>query len=83
MQTVIRSVHVKPLLFFTIVDDDIEASRHRNEELVAGLERMSSTVGTSRNIVEVKHSLDVEGNVPAAFYEGKVTPRVSNFLQLD
>jgi len=50
MQSMVGTIQVDALLFFAIVEDDIETSGHGDEKLMALFERVAATIappGTS------------------------------------
>lgn len=72
---------MEPLFVAAVVQHDIEASRHRHDQLLKFLVRMATAFGTSRNVVEIVNPLDLKRYVSAAFYEGKVAAWVGNLWQ--
>jgi hypothetical protein len=83
MQATGCPVEVNPSLLSTVVENDIKATRHGNDELMKRLMGMPAPISASWNIVEVKDALDVEGNLSASLDEGQVTARVGNLGEID
>ena len=50
---------------------------------MAFLERVAGAIGTARNVVEIKHAFDEEGNMPFAFDKGQIASRVGDFGQVN
>lgn len=71
------------LLVLPVVDDDVEAARHGDDELLQPLVRMTAALRATRHVVKVVHALDVEWNMAAALDEGQVATRVVDFGEVD
>ena len=54
-----------------VVQHNIKATRHRDDQLVKRLVRMTAPVSTTRNVVKVVHPLDRKWYVAIAFDERK------------
>ena len=74
---------MEALLVFAVVSNDIEAAGHRNEKLVTLFEGVASAISATRNVVQVKDSFDLEGDVAIGFEEGKIAARIVDFRQFD
>ena len=59
-----------------VIEHDVEAARHRDDELVQRPVRMPTAVGTAGHVVQVIHTLDGERHMPIAFDEGQVAAGV-------
>ena len=60
----------------SVVQGDIKATRHRNNDLMQILVSMRPAIGTAWNIVGVINPLDIEWDVIAPLDEGKIASRV-------
>ena len=56
--------------FLTIVDMDVKASRHGDQELGQFLMGVTAPFGSAGDVVEVIDSLDLERDMPPALDEG-------------
>ena len=55
---------MEPLLAVPVVEHDVEAARHRHDELLEAAVGVAAALGPAGHVVEVVHALDVEGDVP-------------------
>ena len=67
---------MKAFLVFPVIDDDIEAAGHGNEKLMTLLQSVTGAIRPARNVVEVKDTFDVEGDVPASLEESEIPPGI-------
>ena len=56
----------------SIVQHDVEAAGHGNDELGQRQMGMPAPFRAARHVVQVVHATDVERNLAAAFHEGQV-----------
>ena len=56
---------MKTFLSRAVTQDDIEASRHSNDQLVHFFVGMAAALSTARDIVKVIDALNVEWDMPA------------------
>jgi len=67
----------------TVIKDNIEASRHRNNKLLTSLKRMACPCSASWNVIKIENPLDLERQMPTAFYGRKIAFRIRYFRQVD
>ena len=70
-------------LLLAIVKHDIEAARHRHDQLLQALVRMPAALGAAGNVIQVVDALDLERNMLAALDEGEVATRVGDLGEVD
>src|SRR6185503_79514 len=66
MQAVVRAIEMETLLVFAVVNDDVKAAGHRDEKLMAFLQRMAGAVSSAGNVIQIKDTLDLKRDVPVA-----------------
>ena len=64
---------MEPFLPMTVIQNDVEAARHRNDELMKLLVSVSTSLSTTRYIIEIINPFDIEGYVPFTFNEGEIS----------
>ena len=74
---------MKALFLFAVVQNHIETSRKRNDELVQILVGVAAALGPAGNIIEVINAFDVKGYVPPAFDEGEVAAWIADFRKVN
>ena len=74
---------MKTLPFGAVVQYDVEAAGHRDNELMERLVRVTAALGAARDVVEVIDALNRKRNVAIAFDESQIPPRVGDFRQQD
>lgn len=79
IETAIRPVKLKPTLDESIVTNHVEASHHRDQDLLKPAVSMSSPRGTPRNIVQIVHAPDRKRNRPLGFQSGQASASVAPF----
>jgi len=60
---------VKACLITTVIEQNIKAAGHGNEEFLQDFVRMSTTLSPARHVVEVVNTRDLKRNVPRRFYK--------------
>lgn len=83
VEPVIGAVEVDAGLVLAVVDDDVEAAGHGDDELLQFLVGMPAALRPAWHVVKVIDALDVEGNVAAALDEGEVAAGVLDLRQVD
>ena len=78
-----RPVELEFLFRTTVVDKDIEAPGSSDQELMAGLERMTRPHRAAGNVVQVENSLQCKRYVFAALNESQIAARVVDARQLN
>ena len=78
--SVIGTVQMKALSLFTVIQNHIETSRERNDQLVQILVGMAAALSPAGNIVKVVNAFDFKGYVPPAFDKKVRLPRGSLIL---
>jgi hypothetical protein len=66
-----------------IVNDDIEASGHGDENLMQRLVRVSRPRSAAGNVIELVYPGDLERDMARALDEGQVASRLGNFGEID
>jgi len=74
---------MKPFLIGAIVQHDIEATRHRDDELMQRLVSVTAALGTPWHVIQVIDSFKVERHVPSALHERQITPGIGDLGQKD
>lgn len=74
---------MKAPFLFTIIQNHVETSRKRNNQLVQVLVSMAAAGRPAWNIVEIVHALDVKWHVSAAFNEGKIAAWIADFGKIN
>jgi hypothetical protein len=67
---------MKPTPLETIIQNDVEAAGHRDDELMQSQVRMATTLGAPWDVVQVVHTLDVKGDLAAGLDKRQVASRV-------
>ena len=67
----------------TVVEHNIEASGHRNHELVQMSVCMPATIRSARYVIQVIDAFDIERDVAITFDKGQVAAPVLNFRKLN
>src|SRR5690554_1345826 len=75
-------VQKQSLAISAILNHDLKTATSSNQKLVTLLVGMGTTVFSGRNIIEVKHSLDVKGKFNRVLYGSYVSRHCSNARQL-
>lgn len=83
MKAVIRAIQMNPLLFFSVIDHDVEAAGHGDDELMACFESVTAAISAARNIIEVKNTFYIKWNVTVAFDESEIAARVGDFGEIN
>jgi hypothetical protein len=84
VESKIRTIQMKLVLVSsTIIKVDVKAARHCDDELVEFLVAVASTLGSTRNIIEIINSLDVEWNMASTFDKGQVSTRILDDGKID
>src|SRR5262249_39661543 len=83
VQAVIGPVQVESLSAVAVVEHDVEAAGHGDQQLVQGFVGVPAPPGPPGDVVEVVHPADVERDVDDALDECQVAPRVGDLGQLD
>lgn len=83
IETVIGSIHVNPLSAHPVSEYHIEASGHRNEELLQFPMGVSASISPSGDIVEIIDPLYIETHVSSPLDEGKIASWILDFGQLN
>lgn len=79
----IGSVEVNRCSLSTIIEDHIEATRRRNNELSESPVGMTTPLGSTRNVVEVVDPLDLKFYLSSRFDRGEIAPFVIHHRQFD
>ena len=74
---------METLFLASIIEHNVEAARHGDDELVEILVGVPAPLGTTRNIVEVIGTLDIERYVIPAFDEGEIATRIGDLGKID
>lgn len=74
---------MEPFSLRAIVQHDIKATRHRNDQLVKRLVRMTAPFSATRNVIKVVHPLDRKRYVAITLYEREITAWVGYLWQQD
>src|ERR1051326_1151923 len=83
MQAVVGTIQMEAFLVLSIVNDDIEAAGHSDEKLVAFPQSVTSTISAARDVIQVKHALDLKRDMTVAFEEGQIATRIVYLRQFD
>ena len=83
IESVVGAIEMKAGLVFAVVEDDVEAAGHGNDELMQRFMRMPSPLRSARHVVEVINTLDVEGDMLTAFDESEIASRIVDFGEID
>src|SRR5665213_4159472 len=79
----VRAIQMDALLLFAIVNDDVKAAGHGNEELMAFFKRVAAPVRAAGHIVKVEHAFDIKRHMVSTFNKSQVAARVVNFWQVN
>ena len=74
---------MEPLLRGSIVEHDVEAAGHRDDDLVQGLVPVSPSHRAARHVVRVVHAFDREGNMAVILDEREIAAGVGDLGELD
>lgn len=74
---------METLLFDSIIENYVETPRHRDEELLTTLERMSAAFCSTRNVVEIEYSPYFERYVPISLYESQIATWIADFWEVN
>src|SRR5690349_21507470 len=82
VQAEIRPVEVKPFPPPAVVEHDVKAAGHGDQQLVQVLVSVPASLRPPWNVVEVVDAADVERDVVMPFNEREVAPRVGDLREL-
>jgi hypothetical protein len=83
IEAIIGSVKMVSLLLLPIIEYHVETTRHGDDELMEVLVSMTSSLRPAWDIVQIIDPLDIEWYVALTFDEGQISPRFSDFGELN
>lgn len=72
-----------PLFIFAVVQYNVKTPRHRDDQLVQFLVRMSPALGAAGYVVQVVDALDIERDMLPSFDERQISSGVMNYWKVD
>jgi len=83
VKSVIGAVQMKAFLFAAVIQYDIEAAGHGNDQLVQLPVRMTASLSTARYVIEIIDALNAKRDMCLSFNECEVAAGVGYFGQVN
>jgi hypothetical protein len=74
---------MKALLLFAVIDDDIEAAGHGDQELMTFFQRMPGAVSPARDVVEIENAFDTERNMAVSLEKSQIAAGIVYFGEVN
>src|SRR6267143_6230632 len=74
---------MNPLFLRPIVQDDIKAARHRNNQLMQRFVGVTAPLSAAGDVVEIENPLNCEWDMPLAFNKGQVPTRIGDLGKIN
>jgi hypothetical protein len=78
-----RAIQMKSFLLGAVIQDDVETSRHCDDQLAHFLVRVPAALSSTRNVVKVVDPPDFERNVARSFDEREIATRIMDLGKVD
>jgi len=78
----IGTIEMKSLLFKSVIQRNVKAPGHRNDQLLEFSVGMCSPVRSARNIVSVVHPPNIKRNMPFSLNKCEVPPGIGDLWEI-